>query len=46
MLTSLEVQMLERSRHPLSAYGVALAATALTLLIRWMLKPVLGNAIP
>jgi two-component system sensor histidine kinase/response regulator len=38
--------MLERPRHPLSAYGVALAATAVTLLIRLMLKPVLGNAVP
>jgi two-component system sensor histidine kinase/response regulator len=46
MLTSLEIRMLERPRNPLSAYGVALAASAVTLLIRLMLKPVLGNAIP
>jgi two-component system sensor histidine kinase/response regulator len=38
--------MLEKSRHPLSSYGVAIAATAVTLLIRLMLRPVLGNAVP
>src|ERR1700688_4026557 len=46
MLTSLEVRMLEKQRHPMSTHGVALAAVALTLLIRWILKPVLGNAVP
>src|SRR5450432_1278376 len=46
MLTYLEVRMHERPRNWLSGYGVALAATAVTLLIRLMLKPVLGNAVP
>ena len=35
-----------RLRHPLATYGVALAATALSLLVRWPLRPVLGNAVP
>jgi PAS domain S-box-containing protein len=38
--------MLERLRHPLSAYGVVLAATAVTLLIRWALWPALGTEVP
>src|SRR5450432_519825 len=46
MLTYLEVRMHERPRNWLSVYGVALAATAVTLLIRLMLKPILGNAVP
>jgi PAS domain S-box-containing protein len=46
MLTFLEVRMLERPRHPLSAYGVALMATAVTLALRWLLWPVLGDSIP
>src|SRR4051794_10348843 len=46
MLLPLEVHMQERPRHPLVAYGVALAATAVSLLVRWPLWPVLGNAVP
>ena len=46
MLMSLEVRMQERRRHPLAAYGVAILATAVSLLIRWPLWPVLGNAVP
>src|SRR6266550_3703744 len=46
MLTPIELRMQERPRHPLAAYGVALAATAVSLLIRWPLWPVLGNAVP
>ncbi|HWE94924.1 MAG TPA: PAS domain S-box protein [Tepidisphaeraceae bacterium] len=38
--------MHEKPRHPLAAYGVALGATALSLLVRWPLWPVLGNAVP
>ena len=38
--------MQEKLRHPLLAYGVALLATAVSLLIRWPLWPVLGNAVP
>jgi PAS domain S-box-containing protein len=46
MLNSIEVWMLQRPRHSLLGYGVALVTTALTLLVRWMLNPVLGNAVP
>jgi two-component system, sensor histidine kinase and response regulator len=38
--------MLERLRHPLTAYVVALGGPAVTFLARWMLMPVLGNAVP
>ena len=38
--------MQERPRHPLAAYGLALLATAVSLLVRWPLWPVLGNAVP
>ena len=38
--------MHERRRHPLAAYGVAVLATAVSLLIRWPLWPVLGSAVP
>ncbi|MDB5299535.1 MAG: domain S-box protein, partial [Phycisphaerales bacterium] len=38
--------MHEKPRHPLVAYGVALGATAVSLLVRWPLWPVLGNAVP
>ena len=38
--------MHERPRHPLVAHGVALAAVAVSLLVRWPLWPVLGNAVP
>ena len=46
MLISVETRMQERLRHPLAAYGVALVATAASLLVRWPLWPVLGNAVP
>src|SRR3979490_2402449 len=46
MLTSIEVRMHEKPRHPLAAFGVALLATAISLLVRWPLWPVLGNAVP
>src|SRR5260370_9946377 len=46
MLLSIEVRMQERPRHPLAAYGVAVIATAISLLVRWPLWPVLGNAVP
>src|SRR5437763_7432156 len=46
MMMSLEVRMHEQPRHPLVAYGVALTATAASLLLRWPLWPVLGNAVP
>jgi two-component system sensor histidine kinase/response regulator len=46
MLISVETRMQERVRHPLAAYGVALVATAASLLVRWPLWPVLGNAVP
>src|SRR2546430_2256028 len=45
-LTSIEARMHERPRHPLAAYGVALLATAMSLLVRWPLWPLLGNAVP
>jgi len=38
--------MHESPRHPLVAYGVALLATAVSLLVRRPLWPVLGNAVP
>src|SRR5258705_12673622 len=38
--------MHERLRARLVAYGVALLATAGSLLIRWPLWPVLGDAVP
>src|SRR5437660_4816041 len=38
--------MSERPRPRLFAYGVAVLATALSLLIRWPLGPVLGDAVP
>jgi PAS domain S-box-containing protein len=38
--------MHDRPRHPVAAYGVAVLATAISLLIRWPLWPVLGNAVP
>src|SRR5580698_10133938 len=46
MIASLEVRMQERLRHSLSGYGVALLATGLSLLVRWPLWPILGNAVP
>jgi PAS domain S-box-containing protein len=46
MLTSLEVHVQEHPRHPLVAHGVAVMATAASLLVRWPLWPVLGNAVP
>jgi PAS domain S-box-containing protein len=46
MLLFDEVRMLERPRHPLVSYGVALVATAVSLLIRWPFWPLLGNAVP
>ncbi|HWE94723.1 MAG TPA: PAS domain S-box protein, partial [Tepidisphaeraceae bacterium] len=38
--------MQERPRHPLATYGVAVMATAVSLLVRWPLWSVLGNAVP
>jgi two-component system sensor histidine kinase/response regulator len=38
--------MMERARHPLIGYGVALGATAISLLVRWPLWPVLGDSVP
>src|SRR5438874_4125833 len=46
MLMRLEVRMHERPRHPLATYGLAVLATAASLLLRWPLWPVLGNAVP
>ncbi|HEX4797613.1 MAG TPA: ATP-binding protein [Humisphaera sp.] len=46
MLMSIEVRMNERPRHPLATYGLALLATAVSLLMRWPLWPLLGNAVP
>ena len=43
---SLEVAMHERARHPLIVYGVAVGATVASLLVRWPLWPVLGDAVP
>src|SRR5437660_3582988 len=38
--------MHERRRARLVAYGVALLAPAVSLLARWLLWPVLGDAVP
>src|SRR5438034_6770695 len=38
--------MYERPRARLVAYGVAVLATAVSLLVRWPLWPVLGDAVP
>src|SRR5260370_22559181 len=38
--------MYERPRARLVAYGVAVLAPALSLLVRWPLRPVLGDAVP
>src|SRR5437870_12260908 len=38
--------MHETSRSRLVPYGVAVLATAASLLIRWPLRPVLGEAVP
>ena len=38
--------MQERPRHPLATFGLAILATAVSLLVRWPLWPVLGNAVP
>ena len=38
--------MHERPRHGLNTYGLAGLATAVSLLVRWPLWPVLGNAVP
>jgi PAS domain S-box-containing protein len=38
--------MPERALRPLSAYGIALTAVAISLLIRWALWPVLGIEVP
>jgi len=46
MLISQEVRVQERPRHPLAAYGIALVATAASVLIRWPLWPWLGNTVP
>src|SRR5262245_51364722 len=36
----------DRPRARLSAYGVAVLATAVLLVVRWLLWPVLGDAVP
>src|SRR5947207_6266743 len=41
-----EVSMRERAPPRSTAYGVALLAFAVTLLVRWLLWPVLGDAVP
>src|SRR5205823_10940843 len=41
-----EVGMYERPRARLVAYGVAVLAPAVSLLVRWPLGPVLGDAVP
>ncbi len=46
IVASLEVAMHERTRHPLIVYGIAVGATVASLLMRWPLWPVLGNAVP
>src|SRR5258708_4750137 len=46
MVMCMGVGMVEKPGPPLAAYGVALGATALSLLVRWPLWPVLGNAVP
>jgi PAS domain S-box-containing protein len=38
--------MPERPRGRLIGYGVAVLATAISLLMRWLLRPVLGDAVP
>src|SRR5205085_12679806 len=38
--------MRERSRARVIAYGIAVAAPAVSLLLRWPLWPVLGDAVP
>jgi two-component system sensor histidine kinase/response regulator len=38
--------MFDRPHPRLAAYGVAVLATAVTLLTRWLLWPVLGDAVP
>src|SRR5438552_16805547 len=38
--------MSERPHPRLVAYGVAVLATAVTLLVRWLLWPALGDAVP
>src|SRR6267142_2549789 len=46
MHSRLEVGMNETPRARLVAYGVAVLAPAVSLLIRWPLWPVLGDAVP
>src|SRR5258708_28966576 len=46
MVMCMGVGMVEKPGPPLAAYCVALGATALSLLVRWPLRPVLGNAVP
>src|SRR5437879_3942483 len=41
-----EVGMREKPRARMVAYGVAVLATAVCLLLRWPLGPVLGDAVP
>src|SRR5205085_2559163 len=38
--------MTERPHARLVAYGLAVLATAVTVLVRWLLWPVLGDAVP
>src|SRR5712691_6670135 len=45
-ILSIEVRMHETPRSRLIAYSVAVLAPALSLLVRWPLWPVLGDAVP
>src|SRR6266403_1119745 len=38
--------MPERGRARLIGYGVAVLAVAVSLLLRWLLRPALGDAVP
>src|SRR5258706_4024121 len=41
-----EVHMRKSPRHSLAAHGVAVVAVAVSLLLRWILWPVFGDAVP
>src|SRR5712664_3308001 len=46
LILAMEVGMHETPRARLVAYSVAVLATAVSLLVRWPLEPVLGDAVP
>src|SRR5438876_11725610 len=46
LILSMEVAMHETARARLVAYSVAVMAPAVSLLLRWPLAPVLGDAVP